>query len=114
MYTDDLTRRRRMHDFATSAMRFARDRNRADLDSDDTLAHALIRCIEVVGEAASQVTPRFRDEHPNIFWSAMIGMCHRLVHAYVNIDLDVLWSTVTEDLPPLAGQLAQILRRFPE
>lgn len=69
------------------------------------LMRALVNCIEVVGEAANQLTPEFRAAHPGIDWPAVVGMRNRLIHAYFDINLRILWRTVTEDLPGLVGEL---------
>lgn len=62
---------------------------------------ALTKLVEIVGEAAKQVTVQTRQEHPTVPWSAAARMRDRLVHHYFDIDLDVLWSMVTTDLPAL-------------
>jgi uncharacterized protein with HEPN domain len=64
----------------------------------------------VVGEAAAKISTQTREALPNIAWDSIVGMRNRLVHAYFDIDSDVLWDTVTEGLPPLAAQLRAALR----
>jgi|SRR5262249_12123840 len=90
---------------------FVRGRNRSDLDSDDMLLFALVRAIEVAGEAASKVTEATRAELPDLPWTAMTGMRNRLVHAYFDINRDILWTTVTEAAPALAHRLRNILEQ---
>lgn len=63
------------------------------------------RLVEIVGEAAKQISDNTRDQYPDVPWSAAARMCERLVHHYFDINLDVLWSTVTEDLPALLEQV---------
>ena len=70
---------------------------------------ALVKCIQILGEAGSRITPAFQSEHPAIPWAEIIGMRNHLVHGYFDIDLDRLWATVTHDLPPLALSLERIL-----
>ena len=69
---------------------------------------ALVKDIEIIGEAAYQVTTDMRDQTCGIPWDDMIGMRHRLVHAYFDIDLDILWKTAQEDLPPLIAELERV------
>jgi uncharacterized protein with HEPN domain len=69
---------------------------------------ALTKLVEIVGEAAKQVTPAGRAELPDVPWSAAARMRDRLVHHYFDIDLDVLWQTVTEDLPALLALLPDL------
>ncbi len=64
------------------------------------LVLALVKAIEIIGEAASQVSEETRAQLPGLPWADMIAMRHRLVHAYFDINLDILWQTVQQDLPP--------------
>jgi uncharacterized protein with HEPN domain len=109
MHRDDLTRTRHMLDYAERSIAYVGGRTRADLGTDSMLADALARVLEIIGEAAAQSSPEFREQHPEIPWAKAIGMRNRLIHAYPDVDLDILWSTVTEDIPPLIGQLRNIL-----
>jgi uncharacterized protein with HEPN domain len=88
-----------------------RGRNRSDLDSDEMLLFALVRAIEVAGEAASKVSEETRADLPDLPWVSMIGMRNRLVHAYFDINRDILWTTVTEAAPPLVERLKKILEQ---
>jgi uncharacterized protein with HEPN domain len=94
-----------MLDAAREAMEFARGRRRQDLDRDRMLALTLVKCIEIVGEAAAQVSPEGRAACPRLPWPDMIAMRNRLIHGYFDIDLDRVWDTVKDDLPPLVNEL---------
>lgn len=72
------------------------------------LALSLVRCIEIIGEAASRVSGETRMLVPQIPWPDLVGMRNRLVHAYFDIDLDRVWDTVLDDLPPLIAQLEEL------
>jgi len=63
------------------------------------LALALARAIEIIGEAASRLSPQMRATAPAVPWGRIVSMRNRLVHAYFNIDHDILWSTATEEVP---------------
>jgi uncharacterized protein with HEPN domain len=102
MNPDDRVRLHHVVDALNSAIRFARDRERKDLDSDEMLLFALVRAVEVAGEAASKVTARTRAELTELPWDSMIGMRDPLVHACFDISHDILWTTVTEATPLLA------------
>jgi uncharacterized protein with HEPN domain len=99
-----------MLDAAREAITFTEGRTRADLEVDRMLVLALVKEIEIVGEAASQISQEAREQLPNIPWPDIVGMRHRLVHAYFDINLEILWQTVQSDLPPLIAELEQILR----
>ncbi len=105
MRKDDRVRLQHMLDAAREATSFVQSKNRSDLDQDQLLVFGLIKAIEIVGEAAYQVSETTRAELPAIPWDDVIGMRHRLVHAYFDINLDILWRTVQEDLPPLISAL---------
>ncbi len=105
MREHDEIRLRHMIDAAREAMSFARGRVRDDLETDRQLLLALVKDIEIIGEAASQVTDSTRQELADIPWNSIIAMRNRLVHAYFSINLDILWSTVQEDLPSLIDLL---------
>jgi uncharacterized protein with HEPN domain len=98
-----------MLDAAREAMAFAAGRVRAELDGDRQLTMALVKEIEIIGEAAYQMAESSRNEVPGIPWPDVIGMRHRLVHAYFEIRLDILWDTVTRNLPPLIASLQGFL-----
>ena len=70
--------------------------------------HAIIKAIENVGEAATHIAEDVKAAHPEIPWRKMIGMRHRMVHAYSELVLEVVWETVTEDIPHLIGQLERV------
>ena len=105
MRMGDAIRLRHMLDAAHEVIAFAQDRARADLDGDRQLVLALVKDIEIIGEAAFRISPTARKLLPDIPWDDIIGMRHRLVHAYFDINLDVLWRTVQDDLPPLITEL---------
>lgn len=98
-----------MLDHAVEARELMRGHSRDDLDSDRVRMLALVRLLEVVGEAASRVSPGFRDAHPAIPWLQIIGLRNRLIHGYDSVDLDVLWQIIVADLPPLITDLQSLL-----
>ncbi len=106
---DDTIRLRHMLDHALEAVAMAQGRQRGDLDTDRMLQLALVRLVEIVGEAATRVTSEGQQRWPGIPWQAASGMRNRLVHGYDKVDLNVLWDTVRDDLPALVVQLRDAL-----
>jgi uncharacterized protein with HEPN domain len=98
-----------MQDAAIEAMSFIENRTRKDLDRDRMLALALVKDIEIIGEAAGRVSADCKASSPQVPWLQMIGMRNRLTHAYFEIDLDIVWQVVTDDLPPLIAELEKII-----
>ena len=106
---DDLIRLRHMLDQAREAVDMTRGRTRDDLRQNRMLQLALVRLIEIVGEAAARVTPDGQQRYPAIPWQRARAMRNRLIHGYDQVDLDVLWDTLTDDFPPLMAELDKIL-----
>ncbi|HTT65029.1 MAG TPA: HepT-like ribonuclease domain-containing protein [Bryobacteraceae bacterium] len=97
-----------MLDAAREAVAFAAGRSRDDLARDRVLALALLKCIEIIGEAASKVSPETRTTYAEIPWTDIVAMRNRLTHAYFDIDLDRVCDTIANDLPPLIRILERI------
>ena len=106
---EDATRLRHIVDAAREALEHAAGRTREDLDIDRQLLHSLVRCVEIIGEAANNLTSEFQAEHPEIPWAQIIGMRNRLVHGYFDINHAVVWKTVQDEMFPLISQLSAIL-----
>ena len=109
MIKDDRIRLRHMIEAAHEAVSFARGRVRGDLEIDRQLVLSLVKDIEIVGEAAAQITEQTRMELADIPWNRIVAMRNRLVHAYFSINLDIVWQTVQEDLPALVAKLERIV-----
>ncbi|GAB4192997.1 MAG: DUF86 domain-containing protein [Coleofasciculaceae cyanobacterium] len=107
---DNLTRLRHMRDAAVEALGFVSGYKRNNLDTDRMLVLALVKDIEIIGEAASNLSKDCRSRHPQLPWADIIGMRNRLVHAYFEIDLDIVWEVVTNDLPFLVSELDGIIQ----
>jgi len=108
MPIDDQTRIRHMLDAAYDARAFVQGKTRDDLANDRMLARALVNCIEVIGEAAAQLTQVYKDQHTELPWRQIVAMRNRLIHGYFDIDLDRVWDTVTTSVPDLISALEQI------
>jgi uncharacterized protein with HEPN domain len=109
MKPDDRGRLEHIRDALTAAIRFTRGRRREDLDHDDMLTFALTRALEIVGEAATKISTETRDRRADIPWADITGMRHRLVHAYADVDHDILWTTATEAAPQMLAQVKALL-----
>lgn len=109
MHQDDKIRIRHMLDAAKEAVEFAVGKSRKHLDGDRKLTLAIIKSIEIIGEAASKVSETCRDENDNIPWKDVIGMRNRLTHGYFDVNLDVVWETIQTDIPDLIKTLKKII-----
>ncbi len=102
---------RHMLDHAREAVVLAQGKSRADLDRDRLLELALVRLLEIVGEAASRVSDEDSAKYHEIPWPQIIGLRNRLIHGYDAVDLDILWQIIEHDLPPLITALETILEQ---
>ena len=109
MDKSDAARLRHMLDAAREATSFAAGRGRAELDRDRMLALALLKEIEIIGEAAGRVSEAGRTTCSEVPWANIVGMRNRLVHGYFSIDLDIVWKTVSDELPRLISALERCL-----
>jgi uncharacterized protein with HEPN domain len=105
---DDKTRLQHILDAGQKIQNFAAEHTRESFEKDEMLQLALVRLIEIIGEAASKISQEFRDEHTTIAWQAIIGMRNRLVHAYFAIDYDIVWNTISIAIPELVKQIKAI------
>ena len=98
-----------MRDHAREAIGFASGRSREDMDTDRLLELALVRLVQIVGEAATRLPPEFRSSHDSIPWRQIVGTRNVLVHGYDVVDLDIVWTIVQERLPELVAAIDGIL-----
>lgn len=105
MPPEDRVRIQHMIEAGSAALSFISGRTRADFDRDAMLVFAVVRAIEIIGEAAGRVSMATRTRAPDIPWSLIVATRNRLIHAYFDIDRDVLWRTVLDELPQLITKL---------
>ena len=110
MKRDDRIRLEHMLEAARQAVGVASKNVREDLDRDRFLVLGLMKCLEIIGEAASKLSVETRVRYPDIPWPQIIGMRNRLIHAYFDINLDLMWDTLKEDLPSLIQTLEGVLQ----
>ena len=106
---EDEVRLRHILDAARKAVHLTTARTRDDLDSDDTLALAVVRLLEIIGEAARSLSEEVRQQAPDVPWRQIAGTRDRLIHRYFEVDLDVVWTIVRDDLPPLIARVEAML-----
>ena len=106
---DDQVYLKHMLDHAREAVEMVAGKTQADLDQNRMLELALIRLVEIIGEAATRAGSEIKSSNSQIPWREIIGMRNRLTHGYDTVDLKVLWDTIVEDLPPLITDLEKII-----
>lgn len=110
----DLIRLRHMLDHAREAVTLLYGKTRDDLANTRLLQLGLVRLVEIIGEAAARVSKDMQARHTSIPWEDVVGMRNKLIHGYDQVDLGILWDTVTDDLPQLIQELEAALSVEPE
>ncbi len=77
--------------------------------NDPVLSRAVIRSLEIIGEASNKLDPDFKTEHPEIEWRKIIGTRHRLIHDYFGVDYDIVWDIIANKLSDLLDFIEQII-----
>ncbi len=109
MSNEDAVRLRHMLDAARKVVVFMQGQTKADLESDEQLSLAVVRLLEIMGEAAKNVSEDLRNEHSSIPWKQIAGTRDRLIHGYFDVDLDIVWQIISIDLPQLVSNLEKAL-----
>ena len=102
---DQLDYLRDMLDAADKANEFVRGMDEAAFAADTKTVFAVVRALEIIGEAAKKIPPSVQRRFPHLAWRAMAGMRDKLTHDYFGVNLEVVWRTIQEDLPDLAESL---------
>ncbi len=113
MLSRDYVRLQHMLDSSQAAVSHLSGKYREDLDRNRLLLNGVVRELEILGEAASQVTKETRERFPFLPWREMIGLRNRLIHAYFDVNNQAIWLVVKESLPTLISQLEEILQNWP-
>lgn len=108
MRAEDRIRLMHMIESAQSAQEFLADKTYQDLQNDQKLAFAVVRALEILGEAASQITQELREKYHEVEWRNITSMRNKLIHAYFDINYKIVWAAVKEDIPHLLQQLKDI------
>ena len=112
MNRNDHARLSHMIEAAQDAQSFLSGKSLNELQDSRQLAFAVVRALEIVGEAASQISQELRDRYPNIKWRDIISMRNKLIHAYFDINYNIVWTAVQEDIPKLIPELQKILGEY--
>jgi len=90
---------------ARKAIKFVEGIGKNDFDDNEVIQNAVMRPLEIIGEAAAGISSKFRKAHPNIPWKEMVGLRNRLIHEYFRVEYDAVWDTIQKDLPALIEPL---------
>ena len=110
MRSEDRIRLKHLLSEAQEACKYIKGISFEEFVQDGKTVRAVIRAIEVIGEAASKISLELRTMHSDVPWQKIIGMRNRLIHVYFDIDYDIIWQTLKENLPSLIEQIRAILK----
>lgn len=90
---------------------FTKGMSYEDMDNDRKTLFAVIRCLEVLGEAVKKIPENIRNEYPKIPWQEIAGMRDKLIHEYFGVDIETIWDTIQDDLSPLQEAIDKIIKK---
>lgn len=90
---------------------FSKNISKKELKENDLKQYAIIRAIEVIGEAVKNIPKSFRNKYPNVSWKDIVGTRDKVIHGYFNVDLDIVWEIIKDDIPILKKQIKNILEK---
>ena len=108
VYIDDVIKS------CSSVAKYIEGKNKEQFGQDDELQDAVIRRLQIIGEAVKRLSQDFRTEHPEVAWKGATGMRDVLIHMYDEVDTSQVWQTITDVLPPFKIQLEELLRKLEE
>jgi uncharacterized protein with HEPN domain len=103
-----------IYNAARKALQFVEGIAYEDFLADDKTVYAVIRALEIVGEASKRIPQDLRERYPQIPWRSMAGIRDKLIHDYVRVNLEVVWKTLTEDLPSLLPTIERVIDETPQ
>jgi uncharacterized protein with HEPN domain len=98
-----------MLEAAHTCLQFGVGKGRVDFEKDQMLSFAVIRALEIFGEAASRISNDLQKKHPHIPWRAIVGMRNRLIHVYFDIDYDIVWEAISNEIPLIIPKLEKLI-----
>jgi uncharacterized protein with HEPN domain len=110
MSNEDRIRLQHMLDAARQIVSFTQTRLKDDLHTDDMLRLSVVKLLEIVGEAAKNVSQGLKDDHPLIMWKQIGVTRDRLVHGYYDVDVNIVWGIIKQNLPSLIAELEKIIQ----
>jgi uncharacterized protein with HEPN domain len=99
---------------ARKALKFVEEIDRNEFEDNEVIQNAVIRPLEIIGEASAKISKGFRRTHTDIPWREMVGIRNRLMHEYFRVDYRIVWDTIQNDLPKLIELIEPIVPKEDE
>ena len=100
---------RHIMDSISRIERYTKGMGKRDFLGDELVQAGVVRELEIIGEAAKQLSQNFKTKHDNIPWKMMAGMRDKLIHDYFGVDMDAVWNTLVIDIPRMKGKIQKLL-----
>lgn len=110
MQPNDRIRLQHILDESNEINKFVKGYNYERFKNDNKTVHAVLRAIEIIGEAAGKISPEFKTKHHQIEWNHIVGMRNHLIHVYFDIDYVTVWATIKKDVPRLITTIKKLLK----
>jgi len=94
--------------------KYVHGKSYGEFEKDDKTKDAVVRNLEIVGEAVRNIPENFKEKYPDVDWNAAAGMRDKLIHEYFGVSLAIVWETVKSDLPPFKKRLMEISKEMQE
>jgi len=114
MYASNLELLRHIQDEVNFVLKVTDAKEKDEVINDEILCRAIIRSLEIIGEAATKLDIEFKDKYPPIEWKKMAGTRNRLIHDYFGVDYDIVWNIIQTKLPDLQYDIAEIFKEVPD
>jgi len=111
---NDIAYLKHIADAISDIKRFMKNVNKEEFLENREKQYAVLRALEIIGEATKNLSKEMKAEHPEVNWSDIAGMRDRLIHQYFGVNLDLVWATVKKNLPELENQVSEMLRKTRE
>lgn len=110
MKDDDNIRLKHMLDAANKILEFTNGITQKDFEADEKLSLAVTRLIEIIGEAANNISEEIKENSPDLPWRSIVAIRNRLIHGYFDLDMNIIWNIISKDIPSLAKSLTAMIR----
>ena len=104
---DDRLRLQHMFDAINEILSFIKGKEQKELDENRMLSLAIVKLLEIIGEASKKLSKSFKDNHPNIPWRKMTGLRDIIIHHYYELDDDIIWNVIQDELPRIEEELSE-------
>ncbi|MDD3627797.1 MAG: DUF86 domain-containing protein [bacterium] len=111
MEKDNLVYLRHIYDAIDRIEDYTKDIEQTQFKENKMMQAAVIREIEIIGEASKRITEEFKKQHPKVPWKQMAGMRNKVIHDYFGVDIEIVWNTLKKDIPNLKLQFKSILKK---